>query len=68
MATITAYDVKSKTKGVTMLSPVIDINNGRYIAKGKAKNGNKLTAIMGKDKALAAVKDGSAKKGAGWAK
>jgi len=63
---ITAYDVKSKTKNVPMLKAKIDISNGRYIAKGVAKNGNKLTAIMGKDKAFAAIKDKSAVKGSGW--
>ncbi|MDB5152383.1 MAG: hypothetical protein JWR54_1134, partial [Mucilaginibacter sp.] len=43
---ITAYSVKTKTKNVPMIDPVIDIKSGRYIASGKDSAGNKMAAIM----------------------
>ena len=63
---ITAYSVKTKTKNVPMIDPVIDIKSGRYIATGKDSEGNKMAAILGKVKAEEHVKSGVAKKGSGW--
>ena len=63
---ITAYSVKTKTKNVPMIDPVIDIKSGRYIATGKDAAGNKMAAIMGKATAEEHVKNGNAKKGTGW--
>ncbi|WP_407425898.1 hypothetical protein [Arcticibacter sp.] len=63
---ITAYSVKTKTKNVPMVDPVIDIKSGRYIATGKDKDGNKMAAILGKAKAEEHIKAGNAKKGSGW--
>ena len=63
---ITAYSVKTKTKNVPMIDPVIDIKSGRYIATGKDSEGNKMAAIMGKSTAEEHVKNGNAKKGSGW--
>jgi hypothetical protein len=63
---ITAYSVKTKTKNVPMIDPVIDIKSGRYIATGKDAQGNKMAAIMGKATAEGHVASGAAKKGTGW--
>ena len=63
---ITAYSVKTKTKNVPMINPVIDIKSGRYIATGTDASGNKMAAIMGKSTAEEHIKSGAAKKGSGW--
>jgi len=63
---ITAYSVKTKTKNVPMIDPVIDVKSGRYIATGKDAEGNKMAAIMGKATAEEHIKSGAAKKGTGW--
>ena len=63
---ITAYSVKTKTKNVPMINPVIDIKSGRYIATGTDAAGNKMAAIMGKSTAEGHVNSGAAKKGSGW--
>lgn len=59
---ITAYNVKTKEKNVPMQDAVISKTaKGGYIAKGHDGKGNKLTALLGEAKALAAIKDGVAK-------
>jgi hypothetical protein len=63
---ITAYSVKTKTKNVPMIDPVIDVKSGRYIATGKDSAGNKMAAILGKAAAEEHIKKGNAKKGSGW--
>ncbi|UEG51799.1 hypothetical protein LLH06_12580 [Mucilaginibacter daejeonensis] len=63
---ITAYSVKTKTKNVPMVDPVIDVKSGRYIATGKDSDGNKMAAIMSKATAEEHIKKGNAKKGSGW--
>jgi len=63
---ITAYSVKTKTKDVPMIDPVINVKSGRYIAIGKDSEGNNMSAILGKDKAESHIKAGTAKKGEGW--
>ncbi|HTI57530.1 MULTISPECIES: hypothetical protein [Mucilaginibacter] len=63
---ITAYSVKTKTKNVPMIDPVIDVKSGRYIASGKDAAGNKMSAIMSKATAEGHISSGAAKKGTGW--
>ncbi|NQZ14536.1 MAG: hypothetical protein HRT94_06920 [Alphaproteobacteria bacterium] len=62
---ITAYNVKTKEKGVVMQNPIItQTKKGGYMAKGTcAKSGATLCAILSKDKALAAIESGEATKG-----
>lgn len=60
---ITAYNVKTKEKGVTMLDAVITKTaKGAYMAQGNDGKGNKLTTLMNGEKAFAAVAAGIAKK------
>lgn len=63
---ITAYSVKTKTKNVPMVDPVIDVKSGRYIASGKDSDGNKMSAILSKASVEEHVKNGNARKGIGW--
>ena len=61
-ATLTAYNVKTKEKNVPIQDAVISRTaKGGYIAKGHAGKGNKLTSLLGEEKALAAIKAGVAK-------
>jgi hypothetical protein len=61
---ITAYNVKTKEKGVEMLNAVITKTaKGAYMAQGDDGKGNKLTTLMGEAKALEAIKAGIAKQG-----
>jgi hypothetical protein len=62
--TLTAYNVKTKEKGVTMLDAVITkTSKGSYMAQGHDGKGNKLTTLLGEAKALAAIEAGIAKQG-----
>ena len=59
---LTAYNVKTKEKNVPMNDAVVSKTaKGGYIAKGNDGKGNKLTALLGEAKALAAIKAGTAK-------
>jgi hypothetical protein len=59
---LTAYNVKTKEKNVPILDAVVSRTaKGGYIAKGNDGKGNKLTALLGEAKALAAIKAGTAK-------
>ncbi len=61
---ITAYNVKTKEKGVEMFDAVITKTaKGAYMAQGHDGKGNKLTTLMNEAKALAAVAAGIAKMG-----
>ncbi|WP_018629869.1 hypothetical protein [Niabella aurantiaca] len=61
-ATLTAYNVKTKEKNVPIQDAVISRTvKGGYIAKGHDGKGNKLTSLLGEEKALAAIKAGLAK-------
>lgn len=61
---ITAYCVKTKEKGVPMLDAVVTkTSRGGYMAQGHDGKGNKLTTMLGEEKALAAIKAGTAKQG-----
>ncbi|HMR85722.1 MAG TPA: hypothetical protein PKE30_21415 [Niabella sp.] len=61
-ATLTAYNVKTKEKNVPIQDAVISRTaKGGYIAKGHDGKGNKLTALLGEAKALAAIQAGLAK-------
>ncbi|MCH5714957.1 hypothetical protein [Niabella hibiscisoli] len=60
--TLTAYNVKTKEKNVPIQEAVISRTaKGGYIAKGHDGKGSKLTALLGEEKALAAIKAGLAK-------
>jgi hypothetical protein len=59
---LTAYNVKTKEKNVPIHDAVVcKTAKGGYIAKGNDGKGNKLTALLGEAKALAAIKAGTAK-------
>lgn len=62
--TLTAYNVKTKEKNVPMHDAVITKTaKGTYMAQGHDGKGNKLTTLLGEEKALAAIKEGVAKQG-----
>lgn len=59
---IKAYCLKTKEKDVPMQNAIISKTaKGGYIAKGDDGKGNKMSAILGAEKALQAIKDGVAK-------
>lgn len=61
---LTAYNVKTKEKGVEIKDAVISKTaKGAYMAQGHDGKGNKLTTLLGEEKALAAIKAGVAKQG-----
>ena len=63
--TLTAYNVKTKEKNVPILDAVITKTaKGAYMAQGNDGKGNKLTTLLGEEKALAAIKATDA--WAGW--
>lgn len=58
-----AYCLKTKQKEV-MVDPIISLTaKGGYIAKGESKDGHKMSLLMGKEKAEAAVAAGVSKSG-----
>ena len=60
---ITAYNVKTKEKGVEVLDAVITKTaKGAYMAQGHDGKGNKMTTMLNEAKALQAIADGVAKK------
>lgn len=62
--TLTAYDLKSKTKDVPFTEVTIEkTSRGGYIAKGLNAAGNKMTTLLSESKALAAIEAGTATKG-----
>ncbi|MFL5748296.1 MAG: hypothetical protein ACJ751_26715 [Niastella sp.] len=62
--TLTAYNVKTKEKGVPIQDAVITKTaKGAYMAQGHDGKGNKLTTLLGEAKALEAIKAGIAKQG-----
>lgn len=61
---LTAYNVKTKEKNVPILDAVITKTaKGAYMAQGNDGKGNKLTTLLGEEKAMAAIAAGVAKKG-----
>jgi hypothetical protein len=59
---IRAYCMKTKEKDVLMVDAVISKTaKGGYMAQGTDGKGNKMTTMLSKDKAEAAVKAGAAK-------
>ena len=61
---LTAYNVKTKEKGVPIQEAVITKTaKGAHMAQGHDGNGNKLTTLLNEEKALAAIKAGIAKQG-----
>ena len=62
--TLTAYCMKTKEKGVAMKDAVITkTSRGGYMAQGNDGQGNKMTTMLSKASAEAAVKAGTAKMG-----
>ena len=60
---LTAYCMKTKEKNVPMQEAVITkTSRGGYMAQGHDSKGNKMTTMLGEEKALQAVKDSMAKK------
>lgn len=58
-----AYCLKTKTKE-KMVDPIISKTaKGGFICKGSSKDGHKMSLILSKEKAEAAVKAGVAKSG-----
>lgn len=58
---ITAYNVRTKQKGRPILDAVISrTKRGAYMVQGRDDNGDKLTTIVGKEKAYAAIASGAA--------
>ena len=61
---LTAYNVKTKEKGVEIQDAVITKTaKGAYMAQGRDGKGNKLTTLLNEEKALNANKAGIAKQG-----
>ncbi|HYC29217.1 MAG TPA: hypothetical protein VEB42_10380 [Chitinophagaceae bacterium] len=61
---LTAYNVKTKEKGVEIQDAVITKTaKGAYMAQGHDGKGNKLTTLLNEEKALNAIKAGIAKQG-----
>jgi hypothetical protein len=61
---LTAYNVKTKEKGVEIQDAVISKTaKGAYMAQGHDGKGNKLTTLLNEEKALNAIKAGIAKQG-----
>lgn len=65
--TLTAYCMKTKQKNVDIQDAVISLKGGKYIASGHDDDGNKLTTILSKEKALACIEKGIATTGEGLA-
>jgi len=61
---LTAYNVKTKEKGVPILNAVVTKTaKGAYMVQGDDGKGNKLTTLCNAEKALDAIKAGIAKQG-----
>jgi hypothetical protein len=63
---ITAYNVKTKQKGVEMLKAVIDKNGNKCFAKGVDATGQKMCVAIGLANAEKEIQAGNATKGTGW--
>lgn len=62
--TLTAYNVKTKQKGVPILNAVIKKTaKNAYMAQGDDGQGNKLTTLVNEAKALACIQAGLATQG-----
>jgi hypothetical protein len=60
---LTAYNVKTKEKGVPIHDAVIKKTaKGAYMVQGHDGKGNKLTTLCNEEKAMAAINAGIAKK------
>ena len=61
---VKGYCVKCKEKGREMIDPIIaKTSRGGYMGKGKCTTcGTNMSAMMSKDNAEKAIKDGEAKK------
>ena len=55
---LTAYNVKTKEKNVPIMDAVISKTaKGAYMAQGHDGKGNKLTTLLGEEKAMADIKN-----------
>lgn len=64
MAPLTAYNVRTKEKNVPIQDAIITKTpKGAYLVKGHDGKGNKLTTLVGEEKAISAIKAGIAKQG-----
>lgn len=59
---LTAYCPKTKQRNVPMLNATIIKFQNTYMAKGDDGQGNKMSVILKKEKALKAIEQGVAKK------
>lgn len=58
---LTAYNVKTKEKNVPIQNATVrKLKRGQYIVKGDDGAGNKLSTLVGEEKAIAAVEAGDA--------
>ncbi len=61
---LTAYNVKTKEKGVPIQNAIVKKTaKGAYMVQGDDGKGNKLTTLCNAEKAMAAIKAGVAKQG-----
>jgi hypothetical protein len=61
---LTAYNVKTKEKGVPIQDAVITKTaKGAFMVQGHDGKGNKLTTLVNSEKAMAAISAGIAKQG-----
>lgn len=61
---LTAYCMKTKEKNCPMHNAVITkTSRGGYMAQGDDGKGNKMTTMLGEERAKKAIKDGVAKQG-----
>ncbi len=61
---LTAYNVKTKEKGVPIQDAVVTKTaKGAYMVQGHDGKGNKLTTLCNEAKAMAAINAGLAKRG-----
>lgn len=63
MAKLMAYCLKTKSKEEMLNAVVKKTAKGGYQAQGVTKDGHKMSLMLNEEKALAAIKDGSAKQG-----
>ncbi len=59
---IMAYCMKTKKKESMLKAMITKTSRGGYLAQGETKDGNKMALMMSEATALAAIKDGLAKK------
>jgi hypothetical protein len=62
--TLTGYDLRRKEKNVPFTeAEIVKTSRGGYMVKGINSYGNKMNVMISEANALAAIENGSAKKG-----